>query len=90
MIFFWVVKISNIFLGCLKFLIFFWGEGQMLGLSLRMQKNESISPGPKTDNVQKGQSIRLKETQNTERNKTDQTPSRPQPRTKLLEQQYLL
>ena len=24
-IFFWVAKISNIFLGCLKFLIFFWG-----------------------------------------------------------------
>ena len=25
-VFFWVAKISNIFLGCLKFLIFFWGE----------------------------------------------------------------
>ena len=25
-IFFWVAKISNIFLGCLKFLIFFGGE----------------------------------------------------------------
>ena len=25
-IFFGVAKISNIFLGCLKFLIFFWGE----------------------------------------------------------------
>ena len=25
-IFIWVAKISNIFLGCLKFLIFFWGE----------------------------------------------------------------
>ena len=25
-IFFWGAKISNIFLGCLKFLIFFWGE----------------------------------------------------------------
>ena len=37
-IFFWVAKISNIFWGCLKFLIFFWGEGQMLGPSLRMQK----------------------------------------------------
>ena len=23
--FFWVAKISNIFWGCLKFLIFFWG-----------------------------------------------------------------
>ena len=23
---FWVAKISNIFWGCLKFLIFFWGE----------------------------------------------------------------
>ena len=36
-IFFWIAKISNIFLGCMKFLIFFWGEGQMLGPSLRMQ-----------------------------------------------------
>ena len=36
--FFGVAKISNIFLGCLKFLIFFGGEGQMLGPSLRMQK----------------------------------------------------
>ena len=35
---FWVAKISNIFSGCLKFLIFFWGKGQMLGPSLRMQK----------------------------------------------------
>ena len=25
-IFFWVSKTSNIFLGCLKFLIIFWGE----------------------------------------------------------------
>ena len=25
-IFFGVAKISNIFLGCLKFMIFFWGE----------------------------------------------------------------
>ena len=25
-IIFWVAKISNIFWGCLKFLIFFWGE----------------------------------------------------------------
>ena len=24
--FFWVAKISKFFLGCLKFLIFFWGE----------------------------------------------------------------
>ena len=31
------------------------------------------------DNVQKRQRKRLKETQNTERNKTDQTPSRPHP-----------
>ena len=37
-IFLGVAKISNIFLGCLKFLIFLWGEGQMLGPSLRMQK----------------------------------------------------
>ena len=39
-IFFWVAKFSNIFWGCLKFLIFFLGEGQMLGPSLRMQKKK--------------------------------------------------
>ena len=44
-IFFWVAKISNVFFGCLKFLIFFGGEGQMLGPSLRMQKNESTPLG---------------------------------------------
>ena len=38
-IFFWVAKISNIFLGCLKFLILLGDEGWMLGLSLRMKKN---------------------------------------------------
>ena len=36
---FWVAKITNIFLGCFKFLIFFGGEWQMLGPSLRMMKN---------------------------------------------------
>ena len=36
---FCVAKISNIFWGCSKFLIFLVGEGQMLGPSLRMQKN---------------------------------------------------
>ena len=36
---FGVAKISNIYLGCLKFLIFFGGERKMLGLSLRMKKN---------------------------------------------------
>ena len=36
---FLVAKISNIFLGCLKFLIIFWGERYMLGPSLRMRKN---------------------------------------------------
>ena len=44
MIFFWVAKISNIFLGCLKFLIFFYGEGQMLGPSLCMQKKSEYPP----------------------------------------------
>ena len=38
MIFFGVAKVSIIFLGCLKFLIFFGGEGQMLGPSLCMKK----------------------------------------------------
>ena len=33
-----VAKISDIFLGCLKFMIFFGGEWLMLGPSLRMQK----------------------------------------------------
>ena len=40
------------------------------------------------DNLQKRK--RRKETQNTDGNKTDQTPSRPHPLTKRLEQQYLL
>ena len=39
----WVAKLSNIFCGCLKFLIFFFflgggGERVMLGPSLRMKK----------------------------------------------------
>ena len=42
------------------------------------------------DNVQKKLRKRRKETQNTDGNKTDQTPSRPHPGTKRLEQQYLL
>ena len=42
---FWVAKISNIFLGCLKFLIFFGGEWQMLGPSLRMKKKWEYPPG---------------------------------------------
>ena len=33
-----VVKISNVFLGCLKLLTFVWGEQLMLGPSLRMKK----------------------------------------------------
>ena len=37
-IFLGVAKITNIFLGCLKFLIFLGGEWQMLGPSLRRQK----------------------------------------------------
>ena len=37
-IFFGVAKISNIFLGCLKFLIFLLGERLKLGSSLRMKK----------------------------------------------------
>ena len=35
---FGVAKISNIFLGSLKFLICFWGEGQMLGKTICMKK----------------------------------------------------
>ena len=35
---FWFAKISNIYLGCLKFLIFFGGEQWMLGPCLRMKK----------------------------------------------------
>ena len=42
---FGVAKISNIFWGCLKFLIFFGGEWQMLGPSLRMQKKIEYPPG---------------------------------------------
>ena len=38
MIFLGVAKVSIIFLGCLKFLIFLGGEGQMLGPSLCMKK----------------------------------------------------
>ena len=50
-----------------------------------------ITDQPKTDdNVQKRQRKRWKETQNTDDNKTDQTPSRPHSRTKRLEQLYLL
>ena len=46
---FGVAKISNIFLGCLKFLIFFWGERWMLGPSLRMRKKLEYPPwGPHT------------------------------------------
>ena len=43
---FWVAKISNIFLGCLKFLIFFRGEQYMLGPSLRMRKKLEYPPPP--------------------------------------------
>ena len=35
---FGVAKISSIYLGCLKFLIFFGGEWEMLDPSLRMKK----------------------------------------------------
>ena len=35
---FWAAKISNIFFVVLEIPDIFWGEGQMLGLSLRMQK----------------------------------------------------
>ena len=37
-IFFWDCINFKYFLGCLKFLIFFGGEGQMLGPSLRVQR----------------------------------------------------
>ena len=36
--FFFVDKISNIFWGCLKFLKFYLGVGEMLGRSVRMKK----------------------------------------------------
>ena len=50
-----------------------------------------ITDQPTTDdNVQKRQIKRRKETQNKDSNKTDQTPSRPHPRTKRFEQQNLL
>ena len=35
---FWVAKISNIYLGCLKFSVILGGEQYMLGPSLRMKK----------------------------------------------------
>ena len=44
-IFLGVGRISNIYLGCLKFLIFFWGERSMLSPSLRMAKKKSTPPG---------------------------------------------
>ena len=43
-IFFWVAKISNIFLGCLKFMILFWGVQKMLGPSLRIRKKLEYPP----------------------------------------------
>ena len=51
---FWVAKIANIFLECLKILIFFfWGGGggveqyrKVLGPSLRMEKNDYPPPPP--------------------------------------------
>ena len=36
---------SNIFWGCLKFLIFFWGDGLITGPCLRMKNNESTPLG---------------------------------------------
>ena len=48
---FGVAKISNIFWGCLKFLIFFWGEWQMLGPSLHMQKEIEYPPPPRPRGV---------------------------------------
>ena len=44
-IFFWVAKISNIFLGCLKFLIFFWVKGRCWVRAYVCRKNESTPPG---------------------------------------------
>ena len=49
--FFWVAKISNMFWGCLKFLIYFFflgggGEREMLGPSLRMNKKYKVPPPP--------------------------------------------
>ena len=41
-----MAKNSNIVLGCLKFLIFFWGEREMLGTSLRLRKKIEYTPPP--------------------------------------------
>ena len=48
-IFFWVAKISNIFLGCLKFLIFFGVMGRCGPEPTYEEKNESTPlPGAQT------------------------------------------
>ena len=41
---FGLLKFQNIFLGCLNFLIFFWGERWMLGPSLRIRKKFEYPP----------------------------------------------
>ena len=48
-VFFGVAKISNIYFGRLKFLIFLGGEGYMLGPSLRMKKKYEYTPHPLGD-----------------------------------------
>ena len=45
---------------------------------------------PTHDLRQRADETEKKTERNTDGNKTDQTPSRPHPRTKRLEQQYLL
>ena len=46
-----VVKISNIF-GVLEIPDIFWGEGQMLGPSLRMLKKLEYPPPPRASSSQ--------------------------------------
>ena len=41
---FWVAKISNIFWGCLKFLILFWVNGRCWAWAYVWSKNESTNP----------------------------------------------
>ena len=41
---FWVAKISNIYLGCLKFLIFFGVNGRCLARAYIRRKTESTPP----------------------------------------------
>ena len=46
-----VAKISNIFWGCLKFLILFWGEWLLLGPSLPMKKKMKVPRWGRTNHI---------------------------------------